>query len=216
VNWKTTLILIVGLLLFTSPSWAQQDTTGTAAYKPPKQAKAPRLDIIPMGGYVWTLSQSASYNLNSGDIDLKSGGYYGIAVDIYAMPFMQVRLLYRRQDTQLTFKRGGITEDLGDMAVEYWHIGAIKGMQKGKVLPFSGISLGGTRFAAESEDNWKFSMIFSLGAKIHLNDKLGVMVAGQMPFSFTGAFVGVGTGGVSVGGTGIAQFDVTAGLVLTL
>jgi hypothetical protein len=213
MNWKITLALIVGILIISTSAWAQQDTTGSTAYKP---TRAPRFDIIPMVGYVWTLSQSATYNTTSGDIDIKDGEYYGIAVDIYAVPYMQIRLLYRRQDSQLTFKRAGVTEDISDVAVEYWHIGAIKGMQKGKVLPFTGLSLGGTRFALESEDNWKFSMIFSLGAKVHLNDRIGLMVAGQMPFSFTGAFVGVGTGGVSIGGTGIAQFDVTGGLVITL
>ena len=215
MNCKTALTLVVGFLIFASSCWAQQDTTGTVAseYKP---AKPPRLDIIPMGGYVWTLSQSVTYNLNSGDVDFKSGGFYGLAVDIYAVPFMQVRLLYRRQDTQLTFKRGGITEDLGDVAIEYWHVGAVKGMQKGKVKPFTGLSLGGTRYAYDAGDDWKFSIILSLGAKIYLNDKIGVMVAGQMPFSFTGAFVGVGTGGVGIGGTGIAQFDVGAGLIITL
>jgi hypothetical protein len=201
-------------MVFSSPSWAQQGTTGTVASKP--KAAAPRLDIIPMGGYVWTLSQSATYNVYSGDVDFKSGEFYGIALDIYKVTFMQVRLLYRRQDTQLTFKRGGISDDLGDVAIEYWHVGGIKGMQKGNVKPFTGLSLGGTRYAYDGGDDWKFSIILSLGAKIHLNEKIGVMVSGQMPFSFTGAFVGVGTGGVSVGGTGIAQADVTAGLIITL
>ena len=201
--------------MLASPSWAQQDTTWTAS-STPKQAKPPRLDIIPMGGYVWTVSQSATYNLTSGDMDLKNSGFYGLAVDIYAVPFMQIRLLYRRQDTQLTFKRAGITEDLGDIAVEYWHIGAIKGMQKGKVKPFTGLSLGGTRYAYDSGDDWKFSIILSLGAKIYLNDRIGIMATGQMPFSFTSAFLGIGTGGLSVGGSGIAQFDLGAGLIITL
>ena len=215
MNWKNTLTLIAGLVILASPAAAQQDTTGAPAstYTP---AKEPRFDIIPMGGYVWTLSQSATYNTRGGDIDIKSGGYWGVAVDIHAVPYAQVRLLYRRQDSQLTFKSAGVTQDLSDMSVEYLHIGAVKGIQKGKVLPFSGVSLGATRFALDAEDNWKFSMIISLGAKVYLNDKLGLMVSGQMPFTFTGAFVGVGTGGVSVGGTGIAQFDVTGGLVITL
>jgi hypothetical protein len=170
-----------------------------------------------MGGYVWTVSRSASYNLNGGDVDLKSGGYYGIAVDIYAVFFMQVRLLYRRQDTQLVFKRGGgVTEDIGDMAVEYWHVGAVKGIQRGKVLPFTTFSLGGTRFAYDGGDDWKFSVLLGLGAKIHINEKIGLMVAGQMPLSFTDTFVGIGTGGVSLGGSGITQFDLTAGLMITL
>lgn len=205
MNYKIALAVVAGLILAASPALAQQGST------------APRVDIIPMGGYTWTLSQSATYGLQVGDIDIKSGGYWGIAADVYAVPYMQIRLLYRRQDSKLTFKRGGgIEEQISDMAVEYWHIGAVKGIKRGNILPFSGVTLGGTRFVADNDDNWKFSMLFSLGAKIYVNDRIGLMVAGQMPFSFTGAFVGVGTGGVSIGGTGIAQFDVTGGLVITL
>jgi opacity protein-like surface antigen len=216
MNGKIALALFAGLLMIASPILAQRGTTGAATTQS-RMSTAPRLDIIPMGGYVWTLSRNASYNLNSGDVDLKSGGYFGVAVDIYAVPYMQVRLLYRRQDTQLTFKRGGgISETLGDLAVEYWHIGAVKGIQQGNILPFSTFSLGGTRFAYDGGDNWKFSILLGLGAKVHLNDRIGIMVSGQMPLSFTDAFVGVGTGGVSLGGTGITQFDVTGGLVITL
>ena len=215
MNFKIALVLITGILLLASPSLAQQDTTGTVAstYKP---AKAPRLDIIPMGGYVWTVSQSATYQASSGDVDIKDGGFYGLAVDIYAVPYMQIRLLYRRQDSQVTWKQFGTTEDLGDVAVEYWHVGAVKGFQKGKVKPFSALSLGGTRFAYDAGDNWYFSVLVSLGAKIYLNDRIGILGSGQMGISFTDAFAGIGTGGVSIGGTGITQFDLTAGLIITL
>jgi hypothetical protein len=34
------------------------------------------------------------------------------------------------------------------MAVEYWHIGAVKGMTKGNVKPFTGLTLGGTRYGS--------------------------------------------------------------------
>jgi len=172
-----------------------------------------------MGGYVWTGSQSATYNQTSGDLDIKDSGYWGVAVDFYAVPYMQVRLLYRRQDSQLTFKRAGtgITEDIDNMSVEYLHIGVVKGIQKGKVLPFSTATLGATRFASDSfEDSWKFSVIFGLGAKIHLSDKIGIMAAGHIPISITDGFVGVSTGGLSLGGYGITQIDVTGGLVITL
>ena len=93
---------------------------------------------------------------------------------------------------------------------------AVKGMQKGKVKPFTALSLGGSRFADDSGDNWYFSILVSLGAKIHLNDKIGIMGSGQMGISFTDAFAGIGTGGVSIGGTGITQFDLVAGLIITL
>jgi hypothetical protein len=217
LNIKIALALFAGLLLVASASLAQPDSTAQQSSKAQRSSTAPRVDIIPMGGYTWTLSQSATYGASVGDIDIKSGGFWGIAADIYAVPYMQIRLLYRRQDSKLTFKRGGgIEEDISDLAVEYWHIGAVKGIRKGNLLPYSGITLGATRFVTDFEDNWKFSILISLGAKIYVNDRIGLMVAGQMPFSFTGAFVGVGTGGVSIGGTGIAQFDVVGGLVITL
>ena len=215
MNCKTALALVAGLLILASPSWAQQDTMETDASRP-EQTTPPRLDIIPMGGYVWTVSQSATYNLNSGDIDFESGGFYGLAVDIYAMPFMQVRLLYRRQDTKLTFKWAGVKEDLGDVGIEYWHVGGVKGVQNDKVKPFTSLSLGGTRYVYDGGDEWKFSAILGLGAKIYLNDKIGIMATGQMPFTFTSAFLGIGTGGLSIGGSGIAQFDLAAGLMITI
>ena len=216
MNCKTMLILIVGLLVFSSPAWAQRGSTSTSGSSP-QQAPPPRVDIIPMGGYVWTVSQSATYSGFGGDMDIKSDGFWGIALDIYKVPAVQIRLLYRRQDSQLEFRRaGGITDDLGDVAVEYWHIGAVKGIQKGNVKPFTTLTLGGTRYVFDSGDDWKFSIILGLGAKIHLKEKLGLMITGQMPYSFTSAFLGIGTGGLSVGGSGIAQFDVAAGLVITL
>ena len=167
---------------------------------------------------MWTVSRSATYDARSGDLDLKSNEYFGIAADIYAVPAMQFRLLYRRQETQLTFKQAGtgIVEDITDMTVEFWHLGVVKGIRKGNVRPFTAFTLGGTNFKYESQSDWKFSMILGLGAKVYVHPKIGILVAGNAAVSFTDAFLGIGTGGVSVGGTGIWQFDVTGGLILTL
>jgi len=229
VYYKIMLVLMVGLLAVSSPSWAQQDTTGTAvpeAQEPqvqqepqgaPEKKEPPRFEIIPLGGYVWTISQSTTYNARGGDADFESGGFFGIAVDINLMPGIQPRLLYRRQDTKLTFKSAGTTDDLGDIAVEYWHVGVVKAiMKKDNVLPFTSITLGGTRFAHDSGDEWKFSVILGVGAKVYINEKIGLMVAGEMPWTFTNAFLGIGTGGLSIGGSGIIQFDIAAGLIISL
>jgi hypothetical protein len=227
MNWKITLTLIAGLLIFASPSWAQQNTTAqqdttaqqttAGAGETKSEKKAPRFEIIPMGGYVWTVSEGGTYAGRNGDFDFKSGGYWGIAVDINLRPGLQPRLLYRRQNTEVTFKSAGTTETLGDMAVEYWHVGIVKAVKmQNNVMPFTSFSLGGTRYDTDTEDSWKFSVLLGIGAKVYLNDKIGLMVAGQMPFTITDSFLGIGTGGLSLGGTGIAQFDLTAGLVIRL
>ena len=211
MNYKTALILFVGLLLLASPSWAQQGSQGFHFEQP-----AHKFEIIPMYGYTWTVSQSATYSGFGGDLDFKNSDFWGIAIDINTKPGVQARLLYRRQDTKLTWKQIGITEELGDVAVEYWHVGAVGGMVKGNMMPFTSLTLGGTRYVTDLEDNWKFSIILSIGAKVHLNDRIGLMVAGQMPYTFTDAFLGIGTGGVSIGGYGIVQFDVVAGLIIKI
>jgi hypothetical protein len=213
------MLTVVGLLIFASPALAQMDTTqqDTAATVAPKPEKAPRFEIIPMGGYVWTTSQSATYTNVGGDVDLKNSNFYGIALDINVMPVMQFRLLYRRQNTEATFKRVGGTDNLGDIAVEYWHVGVVKAVKKTeKAMPFTSFTLGGTRYVGDNRDDWKFSVILGLGAKVYLNDRLGLMVTGQLPFTFTNTFLGIGTGGVSLGGSGVVQLDVAAGVMISI
>ena len=182
----------------------------------PQTTKPARLEVIPLGGYVWTISQSATYQGSAGDLDIKDSGFWGVAVDINLHPAAQLRLLYRRQDSELTFKSFGTTDTVGDMSVEYLHIGVVKGLTKGKVKPFSGITLGGTRYNSDAGDEWKFSAMVSLGAKIYVNEKIGIMVGGDLPITFTSAFLGIGTGGLSIGGSGITQLDLAAGLMISL
>jgi len=226
---KSLLALVAGLLLLASPSWAQQDpaattdTTGTevAPATTPTAAPTPKephkFEIIPMGGYVWTTSQSATYGALGGDIDFKNSSFYGIALDINVLPIMQFRVLYRRQNTQVTFKQAGGTDDLGDVGVEYWHVGVVKAVKKTpKAMPFTSVTLGGTRYAADSGDEWKFSVMLGVGAKIYVSERIGLMVAGELPFTFTSTFVGIGTGGVSLGGSGILQLDLAAGLMIAI
>jgi hypothetical protein len=209
MNRKTVLLLAAGLILVSSAASAQGGFQFTQ--------QEHKLEIIPMYGYAWTWSKDAYYGAYSGQMDIKSSGFWGIAGDINVRPGMQLRLLYRRQDSQLTWKYQGSTEDLTDIGVEYWQIGGVTGMQNGKVMPFTGLTLGTTRYIIDGlDDEYKFSIILSLGAKVYINERIGLMVSGQMPFTFTDAFLGIGTGGMSFGGTGIVQMDVVGGLIIML
>ena len=209
MNRKSVLLLLAGIMLFSSTAWAQGGFEFTQ--------QEHKLEIIPMYGYAWTWSKSAYYGTYSGDVDLKNGDFWGIAGDINVKPGMQLRLLYRRQDTQVTWKFQGTTEDVGDIGVEYWHIGGVAGMQKGKIMPFTAFTLGTTRYIVDGfDDDYKFSIILSIGAKVYLNERLGLFFSGQMPFTFTDAFLGIGTGGMSFGGTGIVQMDLVGGVIVCL
>jgi hypothetical protein len=174
---------------------------------------------------MWTTSRSVtSVDGGAGDLDIKSSDYWGVAVDINVHPFAQLELLYTRQDSDLTFKPIlGSTEDVGGAAVEYYQIGGLKGVREGRVLPYGLFTLGATRFVykdADIDDIWKFSVILGLGAKVYLNERIGLRVQGALPFTFVngGVGLGFGTGGgyVTVGGTGVLQTSVTAGLVIAI
>ena len=156
----------------------------------------------------------------TGDVDIKDSPFWGIEAAFNARPGGQLILLYRRQDSDAEFRGLNLQYASAPLAVEYWHIGGLGGVprENGKVLPFTSITLGGTRYIYESEDSWKFSLIIGLGAKLYVSERLGFKIQGSMPWTITngglGFAFGGGGGGVYVGGTGIVQMDVQGALML--
>jgi hypothetical protein len=181
------------------------------------QAPSSKAELYFLGGYAWTVSQDAVVGNQPGKIDITNAEFWGIAADINVRPEAQLTLLYRRQESDIVFKYSGLTENLSPVALEYYQIGAVSGIQRGNVRPFTSVTLGASRFAFEDyDDSWKFAVIFGLGAKVYLNEKIALRVQGNLPISITDGFVGVGTGGLSLGGTGITQFDLYAGIGILL
>jgi hypothetical protein len=180
---------------------------------------ASRFEVVPFGGYVWSMEKDFYYGAAVGVLDFKESGFYGVSLDVGVHPGSQVRLMYRRQDTEAVF-RGIIGQSTTEAAIEYWHIGGITGMQRGNVLPYFLLTLGGTRYLTQGDDVWKFSMIFGLGAKIYAQGKFGLQIQGGFPFTFVdgGGSISCGGGGcfTSIGGSGLGQIDVSGGIVIGL
>ena len=64
-----------------------------------------KVEIHGFYGYIWSSGRAATYNGQSGDIDLESSEWFGVALDItLPVPGTQLELLYTRQDTDLLFK----------------------------------------------------------------------------------------------------------------
>jgi hypothetical protein len=205
------------VLCAASPVSAQYAASSTA-----RAGTAHKAEIIPLGGYAWTMSMDVYSGLTAGELDFADAAYYGVALDINlarpgAQKTGQLRLLYRRSDAEAQFRT--ITEVYkADASVEYWQIGGVGGMRRGNAMPFTSVTLGGTRFVAGGSDEWKFSMIFGLGVKVYTSPKVGLMIQGNWPITFTdtygGVTVGTGGAGIAVGGTGISQLDVGGGLII--
>ena len=217
---RRLLLITTMILCVASVASAQYSTTTRSSYA--SSAPAHKADIILLGGYAWTMAMDVYAGLVPGEIDMDDAGFWGIAVDVDMAPkaykTAQLRLLYRRQDANVTFRSvsgSGST----DAALEYWQIGGLGGVKRGNALPFGSVTLGGTRLIAGSEDDWKFSMIFGLGVKVYASPKIGFMIQGNWPITFTdtwgGVTVGTGGAGVAIGGTGISQLDLGGGLIFS-
>jgi hypothetical protein len=220
---KRVLLTTAAVLMLTAVVASAQNTVRTSQssmYTPER-----RVELIPMAGYAWTMAMDIyATGLGSGEADFSDAGYYGGALDFTVSPpgsmkTAQVRLMYRRSDGDLEF-RGFSQKYSTSAAVEYWHIGGVTGINRGKAMPFATVSLGGTRLIAGGSDAWKFSMIFGLGVKVYTSPKIGIMLQGNWPITFTdvwgGAYVGTGGASVGISGTGVSQIDVGGGLIIRL
>jgi hypothetical protein len=222
---KRILLLSVAVLVLAATMASAQNTVRRSSGAM-HASEYPKVDLIPMGGYAWTMSMDAVANGRPGEIDLEDAAYYGVALDFNVAPpgsykTAQVRLMWRREDTKVQLRGfSGLGTDFPevDAAVEYWQIGGVTGIMRGNAMPFATVSLGATRLDAGTDDAWKFSMIFGLGVKIYSSPKFGFMLQGNWPITFTdtwgGVTVGTGGAGVGIGGTGISQLDVGGGVII--
>jgi len=186
-----------------------------------------KVEITVGGGYVWTFGKSGYYNTaaNQGTIDIKDSGYWDITLDFNpatsAGPKVgQLELLFRQQPgTDVQFKVGNIVQNQQQMDVNYYQIGGLGGIPRGKALPFGVFSLGATQYHFKSSalsDEWKFSMIFGLGVKYYASEKMGIRIQGNLPVTFFSSSAGVACPPCSYyySGTGVWQIDVGGGLFL--
>jgi len=217
---RRTLVVVAALLGLMLTAMAPRSEAQLAVFDH-------KAEIHGFGGYVWSSSQSVTYNGTPGDLDLESSGWWGVALDFNLPAGAQAELLYTRQDTKLTYKSfPGGKQTLNKEAVEFYHVGGVyTRFSNGNVYPFTSFTLGATRFLNKEatlgdKDVWKFSIILGLGVKAHVNERFGVRAQARMPWTFvnTGVGIGVGTGGASlgVGGSGIVGFDLSGGLFVML
>lgn len=204
MKWRLVLLLLLILMTLTSVSHAT------------------RFEITPLVSYAWTSKMAAHDGVESGDLDIGNSASWGIAVDIDLHPEAQVELLFNRQDSYLEFLTypGGIQKWKGDLAVEYYQIGGLYRRPMPQAEPFFLMTLGATRFAPKNNqysDEWKFSVIFGLGAKVWVTERIGLRFQGRvlMPMLWSSAGFWCGTGGCGLGyggGSAMLQGDLGVGL----
>jgi hypothetical protein len=219
---RLVIFLVLGLILSSSLAQAQYGRTKSSYGRSDH-----KFEITPFGGFSWTNSYDIYYGHTSGSLDLNDGPIYGVIIDINMIkPGAQLELSYSWQEEKLTYDQGSLfgKRDLFDMSVEYFQIGGVYGIQQGDVLPFSSLTLGATRWNPQNipgvDDVWKFSVILSLGAKVYMNERMGLRLQFRLPMTMiesgAGMFCGPGGCYTAVSATGVLQAEVSAGLMILL
>jgi opacity protein-like surface antigen len=209
---KTVLSLgIVAILIWAVSVCAQGPTTR-------------KFEIVPFGGGAWSNGYDVLLGSQKGTIATRGSAMWGIALDYSIRDSLtQIEASYNRQDTKLTYQFGGEETDVADVSIEYLQLGGLFGVEKSNVVWFTSLSLGTTRFVPKegtTEDEWRFSMIFGLGAKYYFNDRVGLRLQGCAPYMFVEDETNYACGDLgclkSAGGRGFWQFEVSLGLTVRL
>lgn len=178
---------------------------------------AQKFEVTPQYGY----QIGSKYNYSGGYLKLEGSSQYGLTIDASISNDVQAEFYWVQQNTSLRIKdviQYPHEEELTDVTINHYQIGAIHKFGYSDVLPFIGISAGWSTFNAEEE---RFSSLttFTLGLtggmKYFFTDNIGIRLQSQllMPINWGGIYVGGGGGGVSAGGS-ILQLNFSAGLIL--
>ena len=219
-------LLAVGLIMVTvfgaADVFAQRPTQG----KPP-------IEFSVTYGSMW----GGNIDTYKGKLRTGTGPSIGFALDIPVHPTMAVELSYTRQEGSLDWDNRNGIQTLSDMSVNFWQIGAVRGLMTGKVRPFITMGLGATYFSPSASSltfdegtpdeetfnistQTKFSLMLGVGFKTYFgkSEKIGLRASIKtLPTLYdTSGGLWFGTGGASVGvsGSSIWQWEAAAGLTV--
>jgi hypothetical protein len=190
-----------------------------------------KIELAATYSYMW----AGSYSLYEGEIVMDDGSSWGGALDYAFRPDAKIELSYSYTSSHAKFSPyyyGGTSTALENLdnpvSIQYFQLGSIYQLPKGKAQPFFGLLLGavlfhpsGTAQGLELSDKWNFAVSLVGGVKIYLNEQVGVRLQGRLllPMYFSGGSMYVGTGGagVAVGaGIPVVQGDVGIGVFVCL
>jgi hypothetical protein len=184
-----------------------------------------KFEIVPYVGGVWSRGRDVLYGGRVGTLRTNSAAMGGIAVDYHVgTQYTWLELFYNREDTRMKFELADQSEDIADVAIEYFQFGGVFGVERKRAIWYTIFTLGTTRYSAKDEssgDEWRFSIGIGLGAKIYFSERFGLRIQGQAPYTFTGGdqtdFICGDKGCVkNGGGRGLWQFNASVGLIICL
>jgi hypothetical protein len=180
------------------------------------------LKLTPFYGYT---IQDKVHGYN-GDVTIADGSHYGAVLSLQKSNQISIDFTYLRQETTFKISNFYLPSNSGNIkgSVNYYMIGATHSPDfSAKVSPYGGVMLGAVVFAPSEKysSETKFAVGMKLGAIVHVNEKIGIVLQTQLmvPVQYIGLGVGCGGGGcgggVSTSSTA-TQLGFTGGLEIKL
>ncbi len=192
----------------------------------PTSIFAQRFEATPYYGFML----AGKVDLVKGEMNIKDNPNYGIILDfeLDRRHGLNLELSYDRLDTRTTIKKyGGYADeqDLFDMFIEYYQLGALYNKPLSKKANAFGFFTGGVaRFSPVTPkygDDYRFAITTGGGIKYFFTKSVGIRLQGRlkMPMYFSGGGMYLGSGGSGFymgSGTVLLQMDLIAGLTIRL
>jgi hypothetical protein len=158
------------------------------------------LKLTPFGGYT---IQDKVYGYN-GEVIIGDGAHYGVVLSVEKDQHTAFEFTYLRQETTFRVSNYNFISNSGNYkgSVNYYMVGSTHSPDfSAKVAPYGGVMLGAAVFAPSEKysSETKFAVGMKLGAIIHANDKIGIILQTQLMVPVQGVGVGVGCGGGGCG-----------------
>jgi hypothetical protein len=182
-------------------------------------ASAQGLEVTPFGGY--RFGGDFFELLTQQRLDLDGAPAFGVAVDVPTPTGVQFEALFTHQDAHVTVPDYPFgTPVRWNMTVEHYQAGGLQEFDGGRVRPFLTGMLGLTRYAANGDNEVRFSLGAGGGVKLFPWDHVGLRLNSQVFATFVDADAGafacgpVGTCLVAFHADVLWQMEFTAGLVV--
>jgi hypothetical protein len=147
-----------------------------------------RFEVAGYGGIALTAGVPVTSADGSGHVSFDDAPVYGGLFAVRAQPNGFGYLTYSRMETAAHFRPDDSTGASGsaDVSIEHLQIGGNLEVTRGRLVPYLGLSLGGTRIApvGGSGSDWSFSLTLDGGAKVELSPLFHLRAIARMPVSF--------------------------------
>ena len=191
------------------------------ASAPLQAAEAPggSFQMTPLIGY---RSGGSFQDETSGtDLDLDSGGSYGLAVTIDHDADTQWEFLYSHQDSELQLPQPFLGERQFGLDVDYFSVGGTYLWRNPRAQPFISAGIGLTHMSPEDarfDSETRLMLQLAAGYRFVLGKNVGLRIEargyGTAVDSDTAFFCGNGACIVRVDSSGFTQLEINAGLSL--